>query len=72
VLNRVTLNPVLVRTSSDENTVQIRETAQASGEIWFGPTIWQGRPAFQLSVQSWRTSTVGIHRVIRLLPALKA
>ena len=53
VVNRVVLNQVLVRGASDAATVQVRVDAIASGELWFGATVWQGRPAFRLSVSSW-------------------
>ncbi|SDH02613.1 hypothetical protein SAMN05216588_102166 [Pseudomonas flavescens] len=71
VLNRVRLNQVLVRADSDEETAAILETAQASGEVWFGATIWQGRPAFRLSVSSWRTTDGDIETLIALLLRLK-
>lgn len=72
VLNRVVLNQVLVRAGTDAATVAIREAAQRSGEIWFGPTIWQGRPAFRLSVSSWRTGDTDIANAVALLADLKA
>ena len=71
VLNRVRINQVLVRGDTDEQTVAIREAAQASGEVWFGPTLWQGRPAFRLSVSSWRTTDDDIRRLAELLVRLK-
>ncbi|MDO9618253.1 MAG: pyridoxal-dependent decarboxylase [Pseudomonas sp.] len=71
VLNRVVLNQVLVRGDNDAQTVAIREAAQASGEVWFGPTIWQGRPAFRLSVSSWRTMDTDIELLADLLLRLK-
>jgi len=71
VVNRVVINQVLVRAGSDEETVAIREAAQASGEVWFGPTIWQGRPAFRISVSSWRTTEEDVDRLIALLRRLK-
>jgi glutamate/tyrosine decarboxylase-like PLP-dependent enzyme len=67
VLNRVVLNQVLVRASTDEETIAIRERAQASGETWFGPTVWQGRPAFRLSVSSWRTWEEHADMLVKLL-----
>ncbi|WP_263377275.1 pyridoxal phosphate-dependent decarboxylase family protein [Granulicella paludicola] len=67
VLNRVVLNQVLVRASTDEETIAIRERAQASGETWFGPTVWQGRPAFRLSVSSWRTGEEHADMLVKLL-----
>ncbi|WP_256625446.1 pyridoxal-dependent decarboxylase [Pseudomonas sp. LPB0260] len=71
VLNRAVLNQVLVRADSDEQTVAIRQAAQASGQVWFGPTIWQGRPAFRLSLSSWRTRDADIQVLIELLGELK-
>ena len=71
VLNRVVLNQVLVRADSDAETVAIREAAQASGELWFGPTVWAGQPAFRLSVSSWRTRDEDIENAIALLARLK-
>lgn len=71
VLNRVVLNQVLVRGDSDEQTIAIRQAAQASGEVWFGPTVWQGRPAFRLSLCSWRTEDVDVEALGALLLRLK-
>ncbi|KVU55611.1 pyridoxal-dependent decarboxylase [Burkholderia ubonensis] len=70
VLNRVVLNQVLVRAATDAQTVAIREAAQASGEVWFGPTVWQGRPAFRISVSSWRTEEAHVDRLVDLLAGL--
>jgi glutamate/tyrosine decarboxylase-like PLP-dependent enzyme len=72
VCNRVVLNQVLVRASSDAQTIAVREAAQKSGEIWFGATVWEGRPAFRMSVSSWRTSNADIDHAIELLHNLKA
>jgi glutamate/tyrosine decarboxylase-like PLP-dependent enzyme len=71
VLNRVLLNQVLVRAASDEQTVAIRQAAQASGKVWFGPTIWQGRSAFRISVSSWRTEEGHADQLIQQLAALR-
>jgi glutamate/tyrosine decarboxylase-like PLP-dependent enzyme len=72
VLNRVVLNQVLVRAGSDERTHAIREAAAASGEAWFGPTVWQGRAAFRISVSSWRTTDADVERLVDLLARLEA
>ncbi len=71
VLNRVVLNQVLVRADTDAQTQAIRLAAEASGKVWFGPTVWQGRPAFRLSVSSWRTGDADIEALIALLVELK-
>ncbi|KVT76025.1 pyridoxal-dependent decarboxylase [Burkholderia ubonensis] len=70
VLSRVVLNQVLVRAATDAQTVAIREAAQASGDVWFGPTVWQGRPAFRISVSSWRTEEAHVDRLVDLLAGL--
>jgi glutamate/tyrosine decarboxylase-like PLP-dependent enzyme len=72
VLNRVVLNQVLVRCETDAQTLALVAAAQASGKVWFGSTVWQGRPAFRLSFSSWRTTqadvdalcevVIGLHR----------
>ena len=71
VLNRVVLNQVLVRGNSDEQTVAVREAAQRSGDLWFGPTVWHGRPAFRLSLSSWRTTDEHVDRAVALLTRLR-
>jgi aromatic-L-amino-acid decarboxylase len=71
VLNRVVINQVLVRAGTDEQTVAIRQAAQASGEVWFGATVWQGRPAFRISVSSWRTTDEHVDKLVALLAALR-
>jgi aromatic-L-amino-acid decarboxylase len=63
VLNRVVLNQVLVRCRTDAQTLAVRQTVIAGGEAWFGPTIWQGRPAFRISISSWRTTTDDMDRL---------
>jgi glutamate/tyrosine decarboxylase-like PLP-dependent enzyme len=72
ILNRVVLNQVLVRLPSDDETKALRAAAVATGKIWFGPTVWQGRAAFRLSASSWRTTDADIELAIELLSGLKA
>lgn len=70
VLNRVVLNQVLVRAKSDEATMRVLAKAQESGEVWFGGSVWQGRPAFRISLSSFRTQEVHISKLIKLLVAI--
>ncbi len=72
VLNDVVLNQVLFRAGSDAETAAIREAAAASGEIWFGGTVWRGRPASRISVSSWRTRDEHVELAIATLRQLKA
>lgn len=55
VLNRVVLNQVLVRCGNDAETARVRQAVLETGAGWFGNTMWGGRPAFRLSLSSWRT-----------------
>src|SRR5581483_896023 len=71
VVNRVVLNQVLARAETDAATVAVREAVEASGEAWFGPTVWQGRPAFRISVSSWRTDDADIERLVALMRQLR-
>jgi len=72
VLNRVVLNQVLFRADSDAQTIATREAVQASGQAWFGGTVWQGRPALRISVSSWRTGDDDIEALIDLVARLNA
>lgn len=67
VINRVVLNQVLVRGATDQETASTRAAAIGTGEAWFGPTMWRGRPAFRLSVSSWRTQDRDIDALAALL-----
>jgi glutamate/tyrosine decarboxylase-like PLP-dependent enzyme len=67
VLNRVILNQLVVRSGDDAETNAVRVNAQTSGDVWFGATVWDGRPAFRISVSSWRTSDADIDHLIRVL-----
>ena len=71
VLNEVAINQVLVRAGSDAATNTIREHVTATGAAWFGPTVWQGRPAFRLSVSSWRTEDADIEALADALIAAR-
>jgi glutamate/tyrosine decarboxylase-like PLP-dependent enzyme len=67
VANRVVLNQILVRGATDDETIAIRSAAVASGETWFGPTIWRDHQAFRLRVSSWRTEDDDIDALAALL-----
>jgi glutamate/tyrosine decarboxylase-like PLP-dependent enzyme len=67
VLNRVVLNQVLVRGVDDAATQAILTQAQQSGTSWFGGTVWQGRPAFRISLSSFRTEDRHVDQLIALL-----
>ena len=67
VVNRVVLNQVLVRGADDDATKAIRAAVEATGKAWFGGTVWRGRPAFRLSISSWRTRDQDIDDLVDLL-----
>jgi glutamate/tyrosine decarboxylase-like PLP-dependent enzyme len=67
VLNRVVLNQVLFRARDDATTAALLARVQASGQLWFGSTRWQGRVACRLSVSSWRTTREDIERAIAVI-----
>jgi len=64
VLNRVVLNQVLVRGQDDAATQAILAQVQNSGTSWFGGTVWQGRPAFRISLSSFRTKERHVDQLI--------
>ncbi|MBZ9935555.1 aminotransferase class V-fold PLP-dependent enzyme [Mesorhizobium sp. BR1-1-16] len=67
VVNSVCINQVLVRCADDVETLAVREAVLDSGRTWFSPTSWQGRPAFRLSISSWRTEMADIEMLIEAL-----
>jgi 3-methyladenine DNA glycosylase Tag len=72
VLNRVVLNQVLVRGRDDAATEAILQKVQQSGTSWFGGTVWQGRPAFRISLSSFRTQDSHVDQLITLLLGIGA
>ncbi len=64
ILNRVVLNQVLGTLPDDRDVAAFLERVQAGGRIWFGPSKWHGKPAFRLSVSSWRTTDEDIEAAI--------
>ncbi len=71
VLNRVVINQVLVRGRTDAETAQVLRAVQESGEFWFGPSSWEGRPAFRISVSSWRTQEADVRALVRAISAAR-
>jgi glutamate/tyrosine decarboxylase-like PLP-dependent enzyme len=71
VLNRVVINQVLFRCATDAQTEAVLAAAQASGNIWFGSTRWQGRLAMRISVSSWRTEQQHVTRLLNTLKTLR-
>lgn len=67
IVNDVVFNQVLCRLPDDAATEGLPAKIQADGRIWFGPTKWQGRPAFRISVSSWRTSEADVDRAVRVI-----
>lgn len=69
VINRVVLNQLIVRGRNDDETRAIQSAAHESGEVWFGMSSWDGKPAFRLSISSWRTTDEDIARLVKVLVA---
>ena len=64
ILNRVVLNQVLATLPDPADVSALLDRVQAEGRIWFGATRWDGKPAFRLSVSSWRTTDADIEAAI--------
>ena len=67
VLTDVPLNQVLCTTTGAETPVEFSARMNATGKLWFGTSVWRGKPAFRLSVSSWRTTDADIERAIAVL-----
>ena len=62
VLNDVVLNQVLVSFGEAAETQRIIEAVDAEGEMYAGPTDWQGRHAMRISVSGYSTTEEDIER----------
>jgi len=71
VLNDVVLNQVVATIGTPEELADIRALVEASGECWFGPTVWKGRSAIRISVSSWRTTEEDVERSLSAIAAAK-
>jgi aromatic-L-amino-acid decarboxylase len=72
ILNSVALNQVLARLDNDDKTRALIEAAVSSGKVWFGPTNWDGRAAFRISVTNWQTREEHIRELVKVLKTAKA
>lgn len=73
LLNDVVLNQVMVRFGDDDAvTRDVIARVQASGECWFGGTVWYGRAAMRVSVVSWRTTEDDVDRSVKVIRAALA
>ena len=73
VLNDVTLNQVVAAPPGDPDAARrIAARVQESGECWFGPTVWRGRPAIRISVSSHATSDDDVRRSLAAIAVATA
>jgi hypothetical protein len=45
---------------------------QESGEVWMGPTTWDGRRAIRVSVSNWQTSEDDVARAVAAFSAARS
>jgi glutamate/tyrosine decarboxylase-like PLP-dependent enzyme len=64
VLWEPTINQGLLRFGDDANTDLVISKIIASGEAYFGGTLWRGRRCMRVSVSNWRTTTADVERVV--------
>lgn len=62
VLNKVTLNQVMVSFGDDDRTRRVIAAVQEDGTCWCGGTQWRGRTAMRISVSSWATTDEDVER----------
>jgi len=68
ILNDVVLNQVVATLPGHEDDMAtLCEKVQSSGEAWFGPTTFQGRPAFRISISSWATTKADVERTLKAI-----
>jgi glutamate/tyrosine decarboxylase-like PLP-dependent enzyme len=63
LLNEVVQNQVVATIDGQEDRMcELAKHVQASGECWFGNTVWQGRKAIRISVANWQTTSADVVR----------
>jgi glutamate/tyrosine decarboxylase-like PLP-dependent enzyme len=62
ILNKVSLNQVLVSFGDAEQTNRIIKKVQDDGTCWCGGTVWKGTTAMRISVSSWMTTRDDIEK----------
>ncbi len=68
VILPVELNQVLVRFAPDDDRHRrIHAAIQAEGTVWFGGTVWQGRPAARISISGWATTGDDIDALVDIV-----
>jgi glutamate/tyrosine decarboxylase-like PLP-dependent enzyme len=71
ILNEVVLNQVVATIGTAEQLTAIRKHVERSGECWFGPTVWKGKPAIRISVSSWQTNVADVRQSLAAIRAAK-
>jgi len=64
VLNDVVLNQVLVSFGEPEKTRDVIAHVNAEGEMFAGPTVWQGKTAMRISVSGYLTTEEDVERSV--------
>ena len=62
ILNKVSLNQVLVSFGEADLTNRIIKKIQDDGTCWCGGTVWKGVTAMRISVSSWMTTEKDIEK----------
>lgn len=75
VLARPIINQGLVRFRDaqgdhDARTDQVIARVNASGEAWFGPTVWNGMRVMRISVSNFRTSQNDVDRAVAAIKSV--
>ena len=70
VENEVVYNQVIACLESDEETQRLLLAIQASGEVWCGGAIHQGKKVIRFSVCSWKITKEEIDRSVACIGKL--
>lgn len=56
IMNDVVINHVVATLEDEEKLETLIKSVQQSGKTWFGPTLWQGKKGFRISISSYVTT----------------
>lgn len=60
IMNDVVINHVVATLDDEAKLDDIIKSVQQSGKTWFGPTLWQGKKGFRISISSYATTDADI------------
>lgn len=70
ILNDVVINQIVATMDDETKLDEFIKAVQRDGKTWFGPTYWQGKKAFRISISSHVTSDKDINIALNSIKSI--